>query len=88
MASVSVRYIVDDVDAAIGFYADALGFTLEMHPAPAFAMLSRETCASCCRRPAAGRAAARRCRTGPSRAGRLEPLPAGGGRPRRDAWRR
>jgi predicted enzyme related to lactoylglutathione lyase len=42
MASVSVRYIVDDVDAAIGFYADALGFTLEMHPAPSFAMLSQE----------------------------------------------
>jgi predicted enzyme related to lactoylglutathione lyase len=41
MASVSVRYIVDDVEAAIGFYVDSLGFTLEMHPAPAFAMLSR-----------------------------------------------
>jgi predicted enzyme related to lactoylglutathione lyase len=41
MTSVSVRYIVDDVDAAIEFYADALGFTLEMHPAPGFAMLSR-----------------------------------------------
>jgi catechol 2,3-dioxygenase-like lactoylglutathione lyase family enzyme len=41
MATVSVRYIVDDIDAAIGFYVDALGFTLEMHPAPAFAMLSR-----------------------------------------------
>ena len=41
MASVNVRYIVDDVDAAIQFYADALGFTVEMHPAPAFAMLSR-----------------------------------------------
>ncbi len=25
MTSVSVRYIVDDVDAAIGFYVDALG---------------------------------------------------------------
>ena len=41
MASVSVRYIVDDVKPAIGFYVDSLGFTLEMHPAPAFAMLSR-----------------------------------------------
>ncbi|HEV8156005.1 MAG TPA: VOC family protein, partial [Gaiellales bacterium] len=37
----SVRYIVDDVDPAIGFYVDSLGFTLVMHPAPAFAMLSR-----------------------------------------------
>ena len=41
MASVQVRYIVDDVDAAIPFYRDALGFTLVMHPAPSFAMLSR-----------------------------------------------
>jgi catechol 2,3-dioxygenase-like lactoylglutathione lyase family enzyme len=41
MATVSVRYIVDDVDAAIGFYCDQLGFTEQMHPAPTFAMLSR-----------------------------------------------
>jgi catechol 2,3-dioxygenase-like lactoylglutathione lyase family enzyme len=38
---VGVRYIVDDVDAAIGFYRDHLGFAVEMHPAPAFAMLAR-----------------------------------------------
>jgi len=41
VASVSVRYIVDDVDAAIGFYTGDLGFTVVMHPAPAFAMLQR-----------------------------------------------
>jgi catechol 2,3-dioxygenase-like lactoylglutathione lyase family enzyme len=41
MASVSVRYIVDDVDAAISFYCGRLGFEEVMHPAPAFAMLSR-----------------------------------------------
>jgi catechol 2,3-dioxygenase-like lactoylglutathione lyase family enzyme len=41
MATVSVRYIVHDVDAAIAFYRDHLGFTEVMHPAPAFAMLSR-----------------------------------------------
>jgi catechol 2,3-dioxygenase-like lactoylglutathione lyase family enzyme len=40
MATVSVRYIVDDVDAAIAFYCGQLGFTEVMHPAPAFAMLS------------------------------------------------
>jgi catechol 2,3-dioxygenase-like lactoylglutathione lyase family enzyme len=40
MASVQVRYIVHDVDAAIAFYTKLLDFTLEMHPAPAFAMLS------------------------------------------------
>jgi catechol 2,3-dioxygenase-like lactoylglutathione lyase family enzyme len=39
MATVSVRYIVDDVDAAIAFYCGQLGFTEVMHPAPAFAML-------------------------------------------------
>ena len=41
MASVSVRYIVDDVDAAIAFYCRHLGFEELMHPAPAFAMLAR-----------------------------------------------
>jgi catechol 2,3-dioxygenase-like lactoylglutathione lyase family enzyme len=41
MASVRVRYIVDDVDAAIEFYCGRLGFTEVMHPAPAFAMLAR-----------------------------------------------
>jgi catechol 2,3-dioxygenase-like lactoylglutathione lyase family enzyme len=41
MASVQVRYIVHDVDAAIAFYTGQLGFKLEMHPAAAFAMLSR-----------------------------------------------
>ena len=41
MATVQVRYIVDDVAAAIDFYLEHLGFRLEMHPAPAFAMLSR-----------------------------------------------
>jgi catechol 2,3-dioxygenase-like lactoylglutathione lyase family enzyme len=40
MATVSVRYIVDDVDAAIAFYCAQLGFHEDMHPAPAFAMLS------------------------------------------------
>jgi catechol 2,3-dioxygenase-like lactoylglutathione lyase family enzyme len=35
-----VRYIVHDVDEAIAFYLDRLGFRLVMHPAPAFAMLS------------------------------------------------
>ena len=42
MATVQVRYIVNDVDEAIQFYTEQLGFTLQMHPAPAFAMLSRD----------------------------------------------
>ncbi len=41
MATVSVRYIVDDVDAAIAFYDRDLGFHVELHPGPGFAMLSR-----------------------------------------------
>jgi catechol 2,3-dioxygenase-like lactoylglutathione lyase family enzyme len=41
MATVSVRYIVHDVAAAIDFYCRRLGFTEVMHPAPTFAMLSR-----------------------------------------------
>jgi catechol 2,3-dioxygenase-like lactoylglutathione lyase family enzyme len=41
MATVSVRYIVHDVDAAIDFYCNRLGFEEVMHPAPSFAMLSR-----------------------------------------------
>jgi catechol 2,3-dioxygenase-like lactoylglutathione lyase family enzyme len=41
MATVSVRYIVNDVDAAIEFYCARLGFSEDMHPAPSFAMLSR-----------------------------------------------
>jgi len=40
MPTVSVRYIVKDVDAAIAFYRDNLGFTEVMRPAPAFAMMS------------------------------------------------
>ena len=37
----SVRYIVDDVDAAIAFYTELLGFEVLMHPAPSFAALGR-----------------------------------------------
>jgi catechol 2,3-dioxygenase-like lactoylglutathione lyase family enzyme len=41
MASVQVRYIVNDVDAALAFYCGQLGFSEVMHPAPTFAMLAR-----------------------------------------------
>ena len=40
MAVVSMRYIVNDVDEAIGFY-EQLGFEVVMRPAPPFAMLQR-----------------------------------------------
>ena len=33
MATVSVRYIVNDVDEAITFYGGLLGFRTDMHPA-------------------------------------------------------
>jgi catechol 2,3-dioxygenase-like lactoylglutathione lyase family enzyme len=41
MATVQVRYIVNEVDAAIAFYCQHLGFSEVMHPSPMFAMLSR-----------------------------------------------
>jgi catechol 2,3-dioxygenase-like lactoylglutathione lyase family enzyme len=41
MATVSVRYIVHDVEAAIGFYTSHLGFSVQIHPNDMFAMLTR-----------------------------------------------
>ena len=41
MATVSVRYIVEDVEEAIDFYTGHLGFGVELNPAPGFAVLSR-----------------------------------------------
>jgi catechol 2,3-dioxygenase-like lactoylglutathione lyase family enzyme len=41
VSPVSVRYVVDDLDAAMSFYCDLLGFEVVMHPAPTFAMLAR-----------------------------------------------
>jgi catechol 2,3-dioxygenase-like lactoylglutathione lyase family enzyme len=38
----TVRYIVHDVDAALAFYTGRLGFREVMHPAPTFAMVSRD----------------------------------------------
>ena len=35
-----VRYVVDDVDAAIGFYTDQLDFAVERRMGPAFAIVS------------------------------------------------
>jgi predicted enzyme related to lactoylglutathione lyase len=43
MTNVSVRYIVDDVAAAIEFYVTHLGFTLEQDARPAFASVARES---------------------------------------------
>ena len=54
MASVRVRYIVDNVDAAIDFYSGKLGFAVDMHPAPAFAQLSRGSLQLLLNQPGAG----------------------------------
>lgn len=37
----TVRYFVDDLDAAVSFYRDLLGFDVELRPSPTFAMLYR-----------------------------------------------
>ncbi|HTN84745.1 MAG TPA: VOC family protein [Sorangium sp.] len=41
MSTVSVRYMVDDVDAAIAFYTTHLGFALQTDARPAFASVTR-----------------------------------------------
>jgi len=51
---VSVRYIADDVDAAVAFYTQRLGFSVDMHPAPGFAMLSRGELRLLLNRPGSG----------------------------------
>jgi catechol 2,3-dioxygenase-like lactoylglutathione lyase family enzyme len=42
MSEVSVRYMIDDVPAAIAFYTTVLGFTLDLEASPAFAAVSRD----------------------------------------------
>jgi catechol 2,3-dioxygenase-like lactoylglutathione lyase family enzyme len=54
MSTVSVRYITDDVDAAVDFYGERLGFELEMRPGPGFAVLSRGALRLLLNQPGAG----------------------------------
>lgn len=54
MADVAARYIVNDVDEAIEFYRDQLGFTVDMHPAPGFARLTKGSLALLLNQPGAG----------------------------------
>jgi catechol 2,3-dioxygenase-like lactoylglutathione lyase family enzyme len=70
MSKVNVRYIVSDVDAAIPFYTEMLGFKLEMHPAPGFASLSRGDLQLLLNRPGAGGA-------GQAMPGGQSPVPGG-----------
>jgi catechol 2,3-dioxygenase-like lactoylglutathione lyase family enzyme len=73
MSTVSVRYITDDVDAAVEFYAERLGFNVESRPGPGFAMLSRGDLRLLLNSPGAG--------------GAGQPMP-GGGRPQPGGWNR
>ena len=42
MSTVSIRYMIDDVPAAIEFYTSHLGFSLDLNASPAFAAVSRD----------------------------------------------
>lgn len=42
MSAISVRYMIDDVPAAIQFYTGYFGFTLDLDASPAFASVSRD----------------------------------------------
>ena len=70
MTTVSVRYIADDVDACVAFYAARLGFELEAQPGPGFAVLSLGNLRLLLNRPGAGGAGQ------PAADGRL-PTPGG-----------
>jgi catechol 2,3-dioxygenase-like lactoylglutathione lyase family enzyme len=54
MSSVSVRYITNDADAAVDFYTARLGFDVDMHPGPGFAILSRGDLRLLLNQPGAG----------------------------------
>jgi predicted enzyme related to lactoylglutathione lyase len=52
--TVTVRYIVNDTGVARDFYRDALGFTVDMDAAPAFAMISKGDLRLLLNQPGAG----------------------------------
>ena len=52
--SVAIRYIVDNVEDAIGFYTQKLGFKVDFHPAPGFAALSKDNLKLFINQPGAG----------------------------------
>src|SRR5215218_970502 len=73
MTTVSARYITDDVEAAVAFYVERLGFNLEMQPGPGFAVLSRGNLRLLLNRPGSG--------------GAGQPMPDGR-RPQPGGWNR
>lgn len=42
MSQVNIRYMIDDVRAAIDFYTTNLGFVLDLDASPAFASVTRD----------------------------------------------
>jgi catechol 2,3-dioxygenase-like lactoylglutathione lyase family enzyme len=73
VATISVRYIVEDVEEAIAFYTERLGFGVEVNPAPGFAVLSRGDLRLLLNEPGAG--------------GAGQPMPDGRG-PEPGGWNR
>jgi catechol 2,3-dioxygenase-like lactoylglutathione lyase family enzyme len=71
--TVSVRYITDDVDAAVDFYVERLGFGVAMRPGPGFAVLFRGDLRLLLNRPGSG--------------GAGQPMPDGR-RPQPGGWNR
>jgi catechol 2,3-dioxygenase-like lactoylglutathione lyase family enzyme len=51
---VSIRYIVNNVDEALAFYTQKLGFKVDFHPAPGFAALSKDNMKLFLNQPGAG----------------------------------
>ena len=65
MAKVNVRYIVENVDQAIPFYTEQLGFAVDIHAASGFARLTLGDLVLLLNQPGAGGA------------GQLAPTPGG-----------
>ena len=54
MTTVSVRYIADDVGAAVDFYVERLGFNVDAQPGPGFAVISQGNLRLLLNQPGAG----------------------------------
>lgn len=77
MPSVKVRYIVEDVDEAVRFYTERLGFSVDFQPGPGLAILVRGGLSLLCSAPIGpGGAAPADARRAGARTRRLEPDPA------------
>ena len=52
--AINIRYIVNNVEEAIKFYTEKLGFVVDFHPAPGFAALTRDNLKLYLNQPGAG----------------------------------